>query len=132
MVAVQTRDTDPQLNVVLAECPYLDPYVLPTLSDTELNALVCWTERFVGVQFQPFVMWFGEVLQAEQSRRVTGADPKRVRLPIGNCLEATASGLLGSFLLLEFSKTAALKALTRLVHRHFVVVAFSELVSTKE
>jgi hypothetical protein len=129
MAAVQTRDTDPQLNVVLAECPYMDAYVLPTLSDAELNALVTWTERFVGVQFQPFVLWFGDVLLAEQSRRVTGADPKRVRLPVGNCKEATASGLLGSFLLVEFSKTAALKALTNLVHRHFVIVAFSELVS---
>lgn len=119
--------TDPVLNYTEPSFPSLDAFVLPALSDRELTVLVDWCERFYGEQFAPFCEWFLEVLMLERTRRGSGGHPQKIVLPIGNCPQATASGLLSSYLLCEFARTATVKHLAFKIHRHFTIAAFGEL-----
>lgn len=118
---------DRQLNYTEPSFPHLDPFHLPTLSDAELRFLATWCERFYGKQFAPFCEWLLDVLVAEQNRRALGDDPQAIVLPIGNNKEATASGLLGAFLLLEIAQTKTVRALATKILRHFCIASYGEL-----
>lgn len=120
---------DPKLNHTEASFPHLDGFEVATLSNDELAALQSWCERFYGIQFAPFCDWFGCLLANEQRRRSIGEDPKRICLPIGNNAAATASGLLGSYLLLECAPSRIVKHLALRLVRHFTIAAYGELTS---
>jgi hypothetical protein len=122
-------DTEPKLNFTEPKFPKLDGFEIATISNDELAALQSWCERFYGPMFAPFIEWFGEVLANEQRRRTTGDDPKAIILPLGNNSKATASALVGSYLLLECAPSRIVRQLATRLLRHFTIAAYGELVT---